>query len=473
MPLPSIQSDGPNHGKNLPVMACRNPPRRYLRGILAVAILLRVLVVGFILHSLGPQGVFSPDTPGYVAPIHNMLHGSFATQDGPELKRTPGYPVFLMLTGMANDHPLLSVSAQVLLACFSVWLVYKIAILLFQDGAAAVLCAGLYAMEPISVFYSVLLFAEALFTAVLLVFLYQLAKYLRVPSWSSLLSAAVALCACVYIKPVAYYLPVFCAVGLAFLPASLALPRRLLRGVAFLAVCVVLIGAWQIRNYRETGYSGFTSISDTQLYTYNAAGVLAQKEHLDFFAERDKLDQASHPEQANWSLARKFAFQKHEALRIIEADPLIYAKLHLRGMATALLDPGGTDMLRHLGLYPTVGGLESMVVDRGIAKTMLWVLVHRPLVSFVTLAIGALTAVYYLLAIFGIPAVSRQREVFIALVLTAAYFIAVAGGPAGMGRYRYPIMPIVALFAGAGLARLLRLRRHAGAVNRISTGRGR
>ncbi|HET9087838.1 MAG TPA: glycosyltransferase family 39 protein [Acidobacteriaceae bacterium] len=442
---------------------------RYLLVALATAFLLRAFMVAILLYTSGVPGVSSPDAPEYLAPMHDMLRGSFSTPNGPELKRTPGYPIFLMLTGMAGNHPLLAVTCQVLLACFSVFLVYRIGTLLFQNGWVAVLGAGLYAIEPISIFYSVLLFAEALFTALILLFLYQVIRYLCTASWSPLLWAALALSASVYVKPIAYYLPVLCVLGFMVVPTSVRVPARLARAGAFLALCTILIGAWQVRNYVETGYSGFTSLSDTQLYTYNAAGVLAHREHLDFFAERDKLDHAAHPEQANWTIAQRLAFQKHEALRIIGQNRMLYAELHLRGMVTALLDPAGTDILRHLGLYPTIGGLESMVVNQGIIKTMWWVLVHKPLVSILTIVIGLITAAYYLLAILGMESASKQREIFIVLLLIAFYFILVAGGPAGMGRYRYPIMPIVALFAGAGLSRFIRSPRWEHALRRKST----
>lgn len=38
------------------------------------------------------------------------------------------------------------------------------------------------------------------------------------------------------------------------------------------------------------------------------------------------------------------------------------------------------------------------------------------------------------------------------LLAVGAYFVLVSGGPAAENRFRLPIMPIVCLFAGAGLS---------------------
>src|SRR3974390_833181 len=117
--------------------------KTYLPCILALTVLLRVILLLFVLHSSEIQGLFKPDASGYaagirfsaerntsigiftpdtcsyVAAIRGLKHGSFSTLDGPELERTPGYPLFLMITGMAGNHPLLSVACQILSSCLT------------------------------------------------------------------------------------------------------------------------------------------------------------------------------------------------------------------------------------------------------------------------------------------------------------------------------------------------------------------
>ena len=464
-----------------------------LLAILALTVLLRVILLLFVLHSSEIQGlfkpdasgyaagirlasernttigIFTPDTGSYVVPIRGLMHGSFSTLDGPELERTPGYPLFLMITGMVGNHPLLSVACQILSSCLTACLVYKIGILLFRDEDIAILCAGLYAVEPTSIIYSIQLRADTLFTSILLIFVYYLIRYLLAPSWSSLIWAALALSAAVYVKPVAYYLPLCCVIGLAILPSSMTLTPKLLRAVTFIAICAVLIAAWQVRNSFETGYSGFTSLSDRQLYFFNAGGVLAQKEHVDLLTELDKLGgldphvyYAVHPEQVNWPISRQLAFQRNEALRTIRENPFLYAKLHIKGMLSLVLHPAASDFLAAIGMSSSqsILGFNKRIVQQGLLPTAWWAIRNSPGIFIATAALEGILLIYYGLALFGVPRLSVYRATCITLALLSLYFVVVAGGPAGGARYRCPIMPMVALFAGAGMGALIRSHRH-------------
>jgi 4-amino-4-deoxy-L-arabinose transferase-like glycosyltransferase len=428
--------------------------RAYLPAVLVIAALVRVILLLVVLQTSGIQGVFDPDTASYLAPIQGMMHGSFAAEGIPELSRTPGYPLFLLLTGMAVSHALLAISAQILLACLSVFFVYKIGLVLFQNERTAVLCAGLYSIEPGSITYSILLYPEALFVVLLLLFIYQILRFLLKPHWIPLLIAAMALSASVYVKPVAYYLPFCGAIGIAAFCYRSRLHARLLWGAAFLLTCAALIGPWQVRNYVETGYSGFSSLSDWQLYSYNAVNVLADRDHLSMRAEWDKLDKINRPIEAALSRAQQFSYYHREAVRIFKANPILFAKVQLRGVGAVILDPGGTENLKHLGLYPNDGYLGLMQADHGIFVTLWWAVRNRPLVGAVDLLLGAVLAVYYGLAVFGISRRAAHATLVLTVALIAVYFVAVSGGPAGRCRYRCPVMPIVALFAGAGLARM-------------------
>jgi len=441
----------------------------HLQAVLALTVFSRVFLLGIALHLSGIKAIYAPDSHGYIAPIQHLLHGSFATNSGPELQRTPGYPIFLMLTGMAGHHPLLSNGCQILLAGFSVFLVFQIAILLFHDERVAILCAGLYAIEPLSILYGIEILSECLFTAIFLIFLFFFffLKHLRTSTWSSLLYSALALAATVYVRPASYYLPLCCAVGLAFIPLKIGVAPRLWRALTFLIICSFLIGAWRVRNYVETGYSGFSSIADSNLYFFNAGEVLAQKQHTDFVTELGLLHWqdtpgylAVHPEQVNWSIAQQLAYQKRMALRTISENKFLYLKDHLRGMAVVLFHPCATDYLWMLGGSPlsSVTAFRANVDKHGMIATLWQTFWRFPLVFLGTALLEILLVAYYGLAIFGIPSLLQSKPLLITLALIFCYFVVIAGGAAGMARYRYPIMPIVALFAGAGIAKILRLQ---------------
>jgi hypothetical protein len=401
-----------------------------------------------VLHFSGVAGVWTLDTASYIAPIHGLMHGSFVTHDGPEFLRTPGYPIFLMLTGMASNHPLWCIYCQIGVACFSVFLLFKLGMLIFRSESTAILCAFLYALEPIAIIYSVELFSEALFTAFFIGFLYALIHYMKSHKWSSLLWAAVILSASAYVRPVSYYLAPFCAAGLAVFPRGFQLVPRFARAAAFLGICAVLIGLWQVRNYKEIGYSGFTSLSESNLYFYNALGVVAKKTHTSLFVLQQELGREPLTPSKLLSL-------RTEGIQIVKNNPVLYTWLHLEGMAIVLWDPCATDMLKQMGLYPKSGRLMSIVVERGIPAALLWLAKNRPLPFVVTMILGAVVVAYYALALLGAPLVLKQTDVFITLLFIFTYFIVISGGAAAAGRYRYPVVPIVVLFAGAGLGRLL------------------
>jgi hypothetical protein len=256
-------------------------------------------------------------------------------------------------------------------------------------------------------------------------------------------------------------------VGLAVLPLKIEIVPRLWRAVVFLSICAVLIGAWRVRNYVETGYSGFSSIADSNLYFFNAGEVLAQRQHTDLATELGLLHWqdtpgylAIHPGQATWSTAQQLAYQRGEALRTISENKLLYLKDHLRGMGVVLFHPCATDFLWALGRSPlsSVVASNATAGKKGVPATLLWMVWNYPLVFLGPAMLEVVLVAYYGLALLGAPRLYQSGNALITLALVLLYFVVIAGGAAGMARYRYPIMPIVSIFAGAGLATLLRLR---------------
>lgn len=198
-----------------------------------LSILVRVVLLAFVLRAQGGGGIYTLDTPGYVDPIAGLLHGSFWLQHTPNILRTPGYPLFLLLAGFGKLHPLLWIAWQIVFSALAVALLYRIALSLSRSSTTAFPCALLYALEPCSILCSVLLIADTLLSCFIILFIYFLLSYLRTGKWGALLLSSCVLAICTYIKPVTYYLPVVIAFMFAFVPSRLPILPRLARAVSF------------------------------------------------------------------------------------------------------------------------------------------------------------------------------------------------------------------------------------------------
>ncbi len=133
--------------------------------------------------------------------------GQFANSVQPEIFRTPGYPLLLIPGILLGQQELVAIFIQIMLSCFTIFLIYKIALAIWGESKIATFCALLYAIEPVSILWLTLLMPETLFTALITLFIYLLIKYFTEKSWKYLLCAAITLAASIYVRPIGYYLP--------------------------------------------------------------------------------------------------------------------------------------------------------------------------------------------------------------------------------------------------------------------------
>ncbi len=239
--------------------------------LLALAIRIALPLLSFALTQ-NPKVFHASDTELYLNPALSLFQtGSFLTSPDnptPEITRPPGYPVFLLPAILVGKVELLTISIQILLSCLTVYLVYRIALLLFVKNSVAVLCALLYAIEPMSVIFTSLLMTETLFTTILTASLFFLTKYLERGALADLLVAGLAMAVSAFVRPVSTLLPLWS--GLLLLIAGWIKKTNKVRAVThlcvFMAVSMTPIFIWQARNRIETGYPGFSAIFDLGMY---------------------------------------------------------------------------------------------------------------------------------------------------------------------------------------------------------------
>jgi hypothetical protein len=229
--------------------------------------------------------------------------------------------------------------------------------------------------------------------------------------------------------------------------------------------------AWQIRNRVETGYYGFTSVTDINLYFQAASGVTAYVEHRPFLEARkdsgyvdfaDNSGQiylfppylARHPEQAGWSQGQRLAFMRSEAVGIIGAHKGVYLRMCLISLLRTELIPG-EQYFDHL-LYPEEPNRNADAVYENQRR---WAILpskqgFRGAAERIVFSIALL--VLYLLAARGVfRGVLRNPHLglLLGIVLYCIFITAVGEEPGGNLRYRLPVMPVVCIFAAAGFLR--------------------
>ena len=331
------------------------------RIVLCAAVIVRAaLPILAFMHARDGRIFTSPDTGSYIACAASLARGEgFTTGGEPEIARTQGYPLLLVPGVLARHLAAVTIPLQIALGVLTVWLVFSLTGSLTGRPRAAFIAGLFCAYEPLSIFYCSLLLTETLFATVLLVSLFFLVRFLNAGHAPALALSACGFAAAVYVRPIAYWLP------LAMVTVILASiwegrdnrTRKIFGGCAFLALCVVLIGAWQVRNYHVAGYRGFSAISDSSLYFYQGAAVHSALTGEAYDTVQRERGFSLNQEQKNSTPAQRYSYMGNEGRTIIRAHPLVFMREYVKGLVRTAFGPGATEYLRIFGLYKEGHGL--------------------------------------------------------------------------------------------------------------------
>lgn len=408
----------------------------------------------------------TPDTASFVRPAMELISSwSFAVDGAPEIVRTPGYPVFLIPVILSGKLELMAITFQILLSVFAAYVVFEIAMLVFQREDAAIFSTALYAVEPLSALYSTLLMSEALFSFCIAISLYYLLRYVSDIRWSYLLGSAAALSASVYVRPVAYFLPLLLCLTLLVwvFVDKVARRERLIQAVVFFLVCASLISVWQLRNYYVTGYEKFSAIHDYDLYFYAGASALAQENRRSLLEQQKIMGLydwegyfSQHPEQRAWKQSDVYKYMGREGLKMVAGSPWAYVKAAAKGPIVTLLGPGLSSYLALFRFDASSQGWAEATYN-ALSASAFWQAIKKTsaVVLWGNLLLGGMLLINLLLCLTGLlsgKCVERKNMESVAiLVLVAAYFIVVPLNT-GHSRFRHPAMPIICVFAGCGMS---------------------
>lgn len=379
--------------------------------------------------ALSSADFFYPDSFTYLAPARGLLHGlGFATEaGGPETLRTPGYPLFLIPFLLLGSMKAV-VIVQHLLDCILAPAIY---LAVHRFGRVAAFAAALlFSFDPISIHYANKILSETLFTVLLFVAVAE-ARTGKRPIALGLLTGVLVL-----VRPVA--VAYFLVLAGIFVWRKLAWRTVL----AFVIAALVLPIGWGLRNLHRTGVFTVASIGGSNMLLHRAAGALAIEDDGVFREDlaRYQTDLASEADAwictkehvrnvANVSHAVKARDYEAYALPIIRGQLPAFCQLTLRGFLVNLFESDWEAVM-------VVSSLHNSIVQIGIDALQ---------VAIVVLAAIGLAALWKL-----------DRPLSVLLALTIVYYLTISAGGESEARFRAPVMPLLAMAAGAGLQRAFR-----------------
>lgn len=365
------------------------------------------------------------------------------------LFRPPAYPILLALTG-GSDHVVPVVVLQCLLgAVLLVWLAHRLAGELAGPVAAAT-AAWACALDPVSISHQLLVAPETVAAVAVLGAATAALRTVEAvrrgaPPWpGAALVGALAALAALTRPNLVVCVPWFA------LAVALARPHR--RAVAAAALVLVVglapVAGWMARNERVAGAPVLSTTFGQNVAELALAAAAADDgrlaglsvEQADYdratseAAQREGLsppvagDTASIATDRRWTREGRAILGRHPRGAVVVASV---------GVARAAGAPG-TSLLRDHLPAPLAGPARAPLLAIGVA----WVVA-----LWATAAIGTLELVR-----------RRRWSELCALAGTVAVVLVSAAGPWLYPRFRVPIVPLLAVLAGIGIARLLAAR---------------
>jgi hypothetical protein len=414
---------------------------RTLRLVVLVALVIRIVLA---VAALERGTAEAPDTHTYLEPTQSLLTTfRFDSNQAPELSRTPGYSMLLAMGVISGRVFPTTLALQVILSTVTTFGVAVLALGMGCTRRVAVLAAAIFAVEPTALIYVSKLLTETLFTALVTGVLIAITIWARRRGWGPLITAAALVGAAALVRPVAYYAPV----PLALLVLVIAyryhhVPFR--QAALSAALCLTIAGAplaaWRVRNAVVADYDRFTAIADINLLYWRGAGVVARRSGRpleDVQAQfRRELD-----EDAPLVATGRYARGRERAER--------YREIRRRGTAIIKNDPVAVALDGIASVSRIILGRETSEWGVLLGMTALspaWRTL-RVLLTFAWLPL-------VVAAIVGLVRVRWDVPVVLPGLLVAVYLVVLSAGPESSARFRLAFIPVVCVFAAAGVVRV-------------------
>ncbi|MBX4200289.1 glycosyltransferase family 39 protein [Candidatus Parcubacteria bacterium] len=399
------------------------------------------------------------DSPEFVKLGHNLATEGRFTLDGttPETFRTIGYPLILAFMEKTLGSSVATIFLQIILSGGIFFLIWNIGRNFLTENWA-IAAALVFGLSPSAIFHSVVLLSEIpfifffLFSINLIFFAHDRRR--------EIFLGGIALGIATLIRPISLYLPLIFAIFLTFkywkLGKKFIASRLLLMVLGF----ILVIFPYYVRNYKETGVWGISSITTYNLARYNIREFLAEK-----FG-------TGSPESLNYNKAiDSIPVERLRTLEGVRDLIPIYSpvlKSHLVSYAVfhvvETLKFFFSSNIRYLGTQIQIGAVQKFLGLNSSSPDLLHELraghileALKALKDQALITLDRLLTVVIILLATGTIFIKKNRYNIFLLLSLIAYF-AVLTGPVSIPRYRLPVEGLIIILAMVSLQSLRKYR---------------
>lgn len=422
----------------------------------------KILLLGFVLRLIpfvyvaisNPDGLMAYDSYGYWNLANNLVEHQVFSQafSGheliPDISRTPTFPVLLVLLKFLGNNIYWVSFILLLLGALSVLLTYRITEIFTENQKVMAIAALLVAVDIPSIFFSSIILTETVFTTLFLWILYLFFKTdvtIRRALLIGLLLSVLILC-----RPIALYLPLL-FVGF------LVVKKRGLKPIITLGLSsYLLVFAWMYRNYDQFDMFTLTTIGTTNLYFHTSAAILEDAEGISALEANNRLWSDLYAER-DWKytvaeVKPMTDFCDEKAWGYIKQYPMTFAKHCGIGVIYFFYKPIRGYIDNYIGFNNSFNPIsrkninpQAMDILKNETSVVALILVVFQFLMMVFITIGIAV---------GLLRSGWQKELFFCLIIIG-YFALFSAFTEVDGRFRIPIIPLLALLGAIGWSKVL------------------
>ncbi len=367
-----------------------------------------------------------------VGSVTGMLYTSF---------RTPVYPLFLAaLFTLFGNSAAVPFVAQSLLDMGTIILIYILTMHISRRKWGALLAAALYAFSPLTVMYTLSMYAESLFTFCLMLTLVFSVYAFKHPSTKTYMYLGLLIGITTLVKPVMLYFVPVVLLSFCFDREGILGKENLLKkgkyAVAMLLIFFVVLAPWQMRNYYLHQRYSVTFQQGRELLVWRVGTCQAwtQKRPKDVVLKEVQAPFADITDPFEQSEA-----EGKVAMEYIKNHPREMLYCHGRGLASLFFVDG------IFNNRPGSTIATNTVLDHsGLSKKT------QNIFSKAYLVLLCIQYIFGLIALICLIVSKKQRVIGVFALLTLGYFTTLISVD-GYSRYLYALTPLIAVLASLGV----------------------